>query len=170
MANPLQPHWLACKRVLRYLKEAVDYGLMFKKSSFLDLVVYSYADWGSDPDDRHSTSGYCVYLGENLTNWSSKKQSVVSKSSAESEYRAMALACTEITWVCYVLTVLKIKLQNAPLLLSDSTSVTAIVTNHVLHSKTKHIEIDIHFVRDKVKKKKKLKLLLCLAMIKLLMY
>ncbi|KAH9658913.1 hypothetical protein KPL70_023664 [Citrus sinensis] len=153
MASPLQPHWLACKRVLRYLKETIDYDLSFRKSDSFDLVAYSDADWGSDPDDRRSTSGYCIYLGDNLVSWSSKKQSVVSKSSAESEYRAMALACTEITWICSVLKEINVKLSCTPLLLSNSTSAAAIATNPILHSKTKHIEIDIHFVRDMVEKK-----------------
>ncbi|KAH9704463.1 retrovirus-related pol polyprotein from transposon RE1 [Citrus sinensis] len=126
--------------------------LMLKSESF-DLIAYSNADWGSDPDDRRSTSGYCIYLSDNLVSWSSKKQSVVSKSSAESEYRAMALACAEITWICSVLKEINVKLSCTPLLLSDSTSAAAIATNPVLHSKTKHIEIDIHFVRDMVEKK-----------------
>ena len=153
MANPLQPHWTACKRVLRYLKETIDYGLTFKKSDSFDLIAYSDADQGSDPDDRRSTSGYCVYLGNNLISWSSKKQSVVSNSSAESEYRAMALAGAEITWICSLLKELGIKLNYTPLLLSDSISATVIATNPVRHCKTKHIEIDIHFIRDKVEKK-----------------
>ena len=153
MANPLQPHWTAYKRVLRYLKETVDYGMIFKKSDFLDIIAYSDADWRSEPDDKRSTSGYCIYLGDNLISWSSKKQSVVSKSSVESEYRAMALASAEITWICSVLKELGVKLNCTPLLLSDSTSAAAIATNPVLHSKTKHIEIDIHFVRDKIEKK-----------------
>ena len=153
MASSLQPHWIDCKRVLRYLKETVDYSLNFKKSGSFDLVAHSDADWGSDLDGRRSTNGYCIYLGDNLVSWSSKKQSVVSKSSAESKYRGMALACAEITWICSVLKEINVKLSCTPLLLSDSTSKAAIATNLVLHSKTKHIEIDIHFVRDKVEKK-----------------
>lgn len=105
-------------------------------------------------DDRRSTSEYCMYLSENLISWSSKKQNVISKSSAEFEYRAMALACSDLTWICLLLKELDIKLKITPLLLSDSTSATNIATNPVLHSKTKHIEIGIHFVRDKVEKKK----------------
>ena len=127
--------------------------MTFKKSDSFDLIAYSDADWGSDPDDRRSTSGYCVFLSDNLISWSSKKQSVVSKSSAESEYRAMALASAEVTWICSLLQELGLKLNCTPLLLSDSTSAAAIATNPVLHSKTKHIEIDVHFIRDKVEKK-----------------
>ena len=66
MVNPLQPHWTTCKRVLIYLKETIDYGLVFKKSDCLDLIAYSDADWGSDPNDRRSTRAYCIYLGDNL--------------------------------------------------------------------------------------------------------
>lgn len=110
-------------------------------------------------DDKRSTSEYCVYLSEYLISWSSKKQNVTSKSSAEFEYRTMALACSELTLVCLVLKELDIKLKITPLLLSDSTSATAIATNPVLYSKTKHIEICIHFMRH-----------LYLALIKLLMF
>ncbi|KAH9687881.1 Integrase catalytic domain-containing protein [Citrus sinensis] len=119
----------------------------------VNKLTYSDADWGSDPDDRRSTSGYCIYLGDNLISWSSKKQTVVSKSSAESEYRAMALASAEITWICSLLKELGVRLNCTPMLLTDSTSAAAIATNPVLHSKTKHIEINIHFFRDKVEKK-----------------
>ena len=153
MANPLQAYQTACKWVLRYLKETIDYGLIFKKSDSFDLIAYSNPDWGSDSDNRRSTSSYCVYLGDNLISWSSKKQSVVSNSSAESEYRVMALAGVEITWICSLLKELGIKLNCTPLLLNDSTSAAAIATNPILHSKTKHIQINIHFIRDKVKKK-----------------
>ena len=136
MSNSLQPHWTACKRVLRYVKETIDYGLTFKKSDSFDLIAYSDADWGSDPDDRRSTSGYYVYLGDNLISSSSKKQSVVSKSSVEFEYRAMALTSAEVTWICSLLKELGIKLSCTPMLLTDSTSVATIATNPVLHSKT----------------------------------
>ncbi|KAH9660135.1 hypothetical protein KPL70_024106 [Citrus sinensis] len=153
MANPLQPHWTSCKGVLRYLKETIDYGISLKKSDSFDLVVYSNADLENDPDNRRSTSGYCVYLSDNLISWSSKKQSVLFKSLAESEYKAMTLACAKITWICYILKELDVKLNCTALLLSDSTSAAAIATNLVLHFKTKHIEIDIHFVGDKVEKK-----------------
>ena len=130
-----------------------QYGISLKKSNSLDLVVYSNAYLGNDPDNRRSTSGYCVYLGDNLISWSSMKQSVVFKSSSESEYRAMTLPCAKITWICSIRKELGVKLNCTSLLLSDSTSATVIATKLVLHSKTKHIEIDINFFGDKVEKK-----------------
>ncbi|KAH9693065.1 retrovirus-related pol polyprotein from transposon RE1 [Citrus sinensis] len=150
MSDPRQPHWIACKRVLRYLKNTGNMCLQFKKSEHLDLVAYTDADWASDPDDRRSISGYCVFLGDNLVAWSSRKQGMVARSTAESEYRAMALCTTEITWINSLFDELKIEMQRTPMILSDSTSAAAIATNPVYHSKTKHFEIDLHFIRDKV--------------------
>ncbi|KAH9718111.1 retrovirus-related pol polyprotein from transposon RE1 [Citrus sinensis] len=152
MSDPRQPHWVACKRVLRYLKNTMNMCLSFKKSEHLDLIAYTDADWATDPDDRRSISGYCVYLGDNLVAWSSRKQGMVARSTAESEYRAMALCSTEITWINCLLGELKMEVENVPIILCDSTSAAAIAANPVYHSRTKHFEIDIHFLRDKVTK------------------
>ena len=92
-------HIIACKRVLRYLKETKDYGLKFSSEGEMKLTGYTNADWAYDIDDRKSTGAYCIYLGRNLISWSSKKQSVVVRSSAESEYKALASASTEISWI-----------------------------------------------------------------------
>ncbi|KAH9714143.1 reverse transcriptase Ty1/copia-type domain-containing protein [Citrus sinensis] len=152
MSNPRQSHWIACKTVLRYLKNTMNMCLRIKKSEYFDLIAYTDADWASDPDDRRSISGYCVYLGNNLVAWSSRKQGVVARSTAESEYRAMALCSAEITWISSLLTELELKIQGTPMILSDSTSAAAIAANPVYHSRTKHFEIDLHFIRDKVMK------------------
>ena len=96
---PTLEHLMACKRVLRYLKETHDYGLKFGVEGELTLTGYTDADWACDIDDRKSVGAYCIYLGNNLISWSSKKQSVVTRSSAESEYRSLAAACAEITWL-----------------------------------------------------------------------
>ncbi|KAH9667197.1 retrovirus-related pol polyprotein from transposon RE1 [Citrus sinensis] len=152
MSDPRQPHWVACKRVLMYLKNTMNMCLSFKKSKHLDLIAYTDADWTTDPNDRRSISGYCVYLGDNLVAWSSRKQGIVARSTVESEYRAMALCSTEITWINSLLGELKMEVENVPIILSDSTSAAAIAANPVYHSRTKHFEIDFHFLRDKVTK------------------
>ncbi|KAH9726247.1 retrovirus-related pol polyprotein from transposon RE1 [Citrus sinensis] len=150
MSDPRQSHWTACKRVLRYLKSTGNMCLKFQKSEHLDLIAYTDADWASDQDDRRSISGYCVFLGDNLVAWSSRKQGMVARSTAESEYRAIALCTTEITWISSLFGELEIDMQRVLMILSDSTSAAAIATNPVYHSKTKHFEIDLHFIRDKV--------------------
>ncbi|KAH9752991.1 retrovirus-related pol polyprotein from transposon RE1 [Citrus sinensis] len=99
VSSPTLQQLMACKRVLRYLKETQEYGLKFVREGDMKLTAFTDADWGSDLDDRRSVGAYCVYLGNNLISWSSKKQSVVTKSSAESEYRALAAAVSEITWL-----------------------------------------------------------------------
>ena len=126
--------------------------LSFKKFEHLDLIAYTDVDWATDPNDRRSISGYCVYLGDNLVAWSSRKQGIIAKSTTELKYRAMTLCSTEITWINSLLGELKMEVENVPIIISDSTSAAAIAANPVHHSRTKHFEIDFHFLRDKVTK------------------
>jgi histone deacetylase 1/2 len=149
---PTDIHYRAVKRILRYLKGTLYHGLVFHSSPNLDLVVYTDADWASCPDDRKSTGGYCAFLGSNLVSWSSSKQGVVSRSSAESEYRALADGAAEVKWLETLLGELKHPLKSPPLLLSDNISATYLAANPVFHARTKHVEIDHHFVRDRVVK------------------
>jgi len=95
MHDPRERHLAALKRILRYVRGTLDLGLHIRASSQSDLVVYSDADWAGCPDTRKSTSGYAVFLGDNLVSWSSKRQNTVSRSSAEAEYRAVANAVAE---------------------------------------------------------------------------
>ncbi|XP_051229419.1 uncharacterized mitochondrial protein AtMg00810-like [Lolium perenne] len=101
MHAPQDAHWVAVKRILRYVCGTMGYGLSLhaSPSTSTDLVAYSDADWAGCPDTRRSTSGYCVYLGSSLVSWSSKRQPTVSRSSAEAEYRAVANAVAECTWL-----------------------------------------------------------------------
>ncbi|XP_062074863.1 uncharacterized mitochondrial protein AtMg00810-like [Humulus lupulus] len=99
MQSPTDLHWLAVKRLLRYLKGTPHFGLHFSRSSDFSLQCFTDADWASCPDDRRSTSGFCIFLGDNLVSWSSSKQKVVSRSSTEAEYRSIANGTAELTWL-----------------------------------------------------------------------
>ncbi|KAL0539391.1 hypothetical protein IC582_023603 [Cucumis melo] len=96
MHSPKHTYWQLVKRILRYLKGVLYHGLWFRKSDNMSLVGFADADWASDPDDRKSTSGLCVYFLNNLISWCSKKQSIISRSSTEVEYRCLALLATEL--------------------------------------------------------------------------
>jgi hypothetical protein len=99
MHTPRDAHWTAVKRILRYIHGSMDLGLTISASPSVDIVAYSDADWAGCPDTRCSTSFYCVYLGSSLISWSSKRQPIISQSSAEAEYRAMANTVVESTWL-----------------------------------------------------------------------
>ena len=99
MHAPRDSHWTLVKRILRYIRGTMSLGLTLTASTSLEMVAYSDADWAGCPDTRRSTSGYCVYLGPSLVSWSSKRQPTVSRSSAEAEYRAVANAVAECTWL-----------------------------------------------------------------------
>ncbi|XP_047949460.1 secreted RxLR effector protein 161-like [Salvia hispanica] len=149
MANPLDSHWKAVKRILRYLAGSSDYGLHILPSSF-SLTGFSDSDWGADLDDRRSITGYCVYFGKTLISWCSKKQTVVSRSSTEAEYRSLAQVTCELSWLKSLHEELKIKYLKPPTVWVDNISTISLASNPVLHSRTKQIELDVHFVRDKV--------------------
>lgn len=150
MHDPRESHLHALKRVLRYVKGTISHGLRLYKSKTNDMVAYSDADWAGCPSTRRSTSGYCVFLGDNLVSWSSKRQDVISRSSAEAEYRGVANAVSEATWLRTLLLEMKIPVQRATVVYCDNISTIYMSSNPVKHQRTKHVEIDIHFVREKV--------------------
>ncbi|KAJ0550087.1 putative RNA-directed DNA polymerase [Helianthus annuus] len=151
MHEPHDPHYAFMKRILRYIQGTLDYGIRMTRSNTQSLVAYSDADWGGCPDSRRSTSGYCVFLGNNLLSWSSKRQPTVSRSSAEAEYRGVANAVAEVTWLRNLLLELHVPLLQASVVFCDNVSAVYLSDNPVQHQRTKHIEIDIHFVREKVR-------------------
>jgi transposase InsO family protein len=147
--NPTSVHLTAAKRVLRYLKGTVDFGLHYTKGS-LQLNGFCDSDWAGSPDDRKSTTGYGIYLGPCLISWAAKKQAVVAKSSTEAEYRSMALTVAEMYWLRMLLKELHIVLHVMPCLWVDNIGALSLASNPVYHARTKHIEVDYHFIREKI--------------------
>jgi hypothetical protein len=150
MHDPRESHLTAMKRILRYLRGMPDYGLLLRRSRSTDLVVYTDADWASCPDTRRLTSGYAVFLGDNLVSWSAKRQTVVSRYSAEAEYRVVANGVAEATWLHQLLLELQVAPSRCTLVYCDNISAVYLSNNPVQHQRTKHVEIDLHFVREKV--------------------
>ncbi|GJW54145.1 ribonuclease H-like domain-containing protein [Tanacetum coccineum] len=150
MHDPREPHLYSLKRILRYVQGTLNYGLQLFSSSITDLVAYSDADWAGCPTTRRSTFGYCVFLGNNLLSWSSKRQPMLSRSSAEAKYRGVANVVAETCWLRNLLHELHTPLSFVMLVYCDNVSAIYLSCNPVQHQRTKHIEIDIHFVRDLV--------------------
>nr|KYP45329.1 Retrovirus-related Pol polyprotein from transposon TNT 1-94 [Cajanus cajan] len=149
LANPRIQHYKAAQRVLRYLKGCPGKAIFFSRSSSLQLMDFSDADWGGCPDTRRSVSGYCFFLGHSLISWRSKKQLTVARSSSEAEYRALASASCELQWLSYLLFDLHVTCSKAAVLYCDNQSALHIVANPVFHERTKHLEIDWHVVRER---------------------
>ena len=152
MFAPTTIHLVAAKRILRYLQGTLNHGIAFT-SGPLHLSAYIDADWAANPDDRRFTSGYLVYIGSNPITWLAKKQPTISRSSTESEYRALAIASAELCWIRTLLKDLGIFLTHTPILWYDNVSALAIASNPVFHAQTKHIEVNFHFVRERVLRK-----------------
>jgi histone deacetylase 1/2 len=151
---PRCAHWSAVKRILRYVKGTLSHGLLLRPSSTLPLLsAFSDADWAGDPDDRRSTGGFAIFYGGNLISWSARKQATVSRSSTESEYKSLANATAELIWVQALLGELGVIQRRPPVLWCDNIGATYLSANPVFHARTKHIEIDFHFVRERVARK-----------------
>jgi hypothetical protein len=150
LSSPTQTHYDTACRVVRYLKGSPGRGLLFRRDAQLQLLGFTDADWAGCLDSRRSTSGYCFFLGSSLISWRAKKQHTVSRSSSKAEYRALSFASCELQWLVYLLKDLQVKCVKPPILYCDNQSALHIVANPVFHERTKHLEIDCHFVREKL--------------------
>ncbi|GKB87554.1 ribonuclease H-like domain-containing protein [Tanacetum coccineum] len=151
LAGGLQePHFAALKRILRYVKGTMDFGLQLYASATTSLVGYTDADWAGCTSTRMSTSRFYVFLGDNLLSWSAKRHRTLSRSNTEAEYRYVANVIAETAWLRNLLREIHSPLSTVTLVYCDNVSAVYMSANPIQHQRTKHIEIDIHFVRDMV--------------------
>nr|GEX31500.1 Gag/Pol polyprotein [Tanacetum cinerariifolium] len=166
MHAPTENHWFAVKRILRYLHGMVEHGMLIRCSSSstlqafndvlwkgnldISLEAFSDADWAGDLDDRRSTGGFAIYLGSNFISWTVRKQRTVSRSSTEVKYKVLADTVAELTWLQALLNELGIRSSSTPILWCDNLGATYLSANPIFHARTKHVEIDYHFVWEKV--------------------
>ncbi|WZZ35042.1 hypothetical protein YC2023_018443 [Brassica napus] len=150
MQAPKVHHWKMVDRILRYLSGTAGQGVKMGCNGSTEVVGYCDADWAGDRVDRRSTTGYCTFIGGNLVTWKSKKQKVISCSSAEAEYRAMLKLTNELVWIKGILKHLEIE-QTTPMTMHcDNQAAIHIASNSVFHERTKHIEVDCHKVRQMI--------------------
>ncbi|KAG7543242.1 Reverse transcriptase RNA-dependent DNA polymerase [Arabidopsis thaliana x Arabidopsis arenosa] len=147
---PKASHLKAAYKVIHYLKGTIGLGLFYSATSDLCLKAYIDAYWNSCQDSRRSTSGYCMFLGDSLISWKSRKQDVCSASSTESEYRVMAMGSKEIAWLVKLLNEFQVPQSKHVPLFCDSTAAIHIANNSVFHERTKHVKNDCHITRDRI--------------------
>ncbi|GJR54038.1 retrovirus-related pol polyprotein from transposon TNT 1-94 [Tanacetum coccineum] len=165
-SNPVKYRQVVVKRILRYLHGTVKHGMLIRRSSgstlqaFIDVLwkgnpdtsleALSDADWARDSEDQRSTGGFAIYLGSNLISWTAHKQRTVSRSFTKAEYKALSNTVAELTWLQALLNKLGIRSSSTPILWCDNLGSTYLSANLIFHARTKHVEIDYHFVREKV--------------------
>ena len=149
-SSPMQQHWTALKRVMRYLKGTTSYGIMYNKKGSQECICYSDADWAGDVNDRKSTSSYLFQISGGAVTWSSKKQSCVALSTAEAEYVALSSAAQEAVWMRQLTTELQSSPKAPTVMYEDNQSAISMTKNQQFHGKGKHIAIKYHFIREQV--------------------
>ena len=149
-ARPTKEHWLAIKRIIRYLIGTLDCGLFYCKDGSKKCIGFSDADWGGDINDRKSTSGYLFQISGAAVSWRSKKQTCVALSTAEAEYMALASAAQEAIWLRQLTADLNSRQPGATIIFEDNQSAISMAKNPQFHGRTKHIGIKYHFIREQV--------------------
>ena len=147
MSAPQSIHYVVVLRILQYLKGTLFHGLHFSAQSPLILIAYSNANQARDPTNHRSITGYCFLHGFSLISWRNKKQSVVTRSSTETEYRVLADTTSELLWLRWLLLDLGVSTSSATLIYCDNRSAIQIARNDIFLKRTNHIEIDCHLIR-----------------------
>lgn len=150
LESPAKIHWNAVKRILKYLKGTVDYGLTYKTDVDLKLLAFSDADYAGDIKTRRTTTGYVFKLGECTISWCSQKQKVVALSTTESEYIAAAQTIEELIWLERLMRQITSDRIERPTVKLDNQSTTKLLRNPEFHKRSKHIDVKYHFAREKI--------------------
>ena len=150
MQNPKKPHLEAARRILRYVRGTMDYGLFYKKDQDCKIVGYCDADNAGDHDTRLSTTGYFFKIGSGTVSWCSKRKPTISLSTTKTEYRAAAMAAQESTWLMQLMEDLHQPRDYKVSIYCDNRSAICLAENPVFHARTKHVEVHYHFIREKV--------------------
>lgn len=150
MHAPKASHMDAALRLVRYLKTAPGLGILMSSTGGNNLQVFCDADWGSCINSRRSITRYLIKYGDSPVSWKSKKQVTVSRSSTEAEYRAMASTVAEVVWAVGLFQELGVVISLPVPVYSDSTSALQIAANSMFHERTKHFDIDCHFIKEKI--------------------
>ena len=152
MHEPKAVHLQGALRVLAYVKKAPGKGLVYRRNGHLNIEAYLDSSYTRDRGDQKSTSGYCTYVGGNLVTWSNKKQNVVSRSSAEAKYQSMMQTACEMIWLRSLLSEFGFSVDVPMPMHCDNQAAIFIANNPTFHERTKHKEVDCHYVRDMVMK------------------
>ena len=150
MSNPGRIHWKLVKRIFRYLKGTSDFGLVYGSLSDNELVCYCDADWGGDKADRKSTTGCIFLMNGGAISWYTTKQATVALSTTEAEYMAMTEALKEVLWFRTFLSGIGLRCKGPSIIRDDSTGAISLTKTGKHHSRTKHIDIKYHFIRDHI--------------------
>lgn len=153
MEMPRESHWQAVKRVLRYAKGTLNFGLFYAYGENSKLMGYSDSDWGRDLEERNSTTGYVFYFGSTAFTWTSKKQPIVALSSYEAEYVAVSFTVCEAIWLRNLLAGLNHTQEGSTVIYVDNKSTIKLSKNPIQRGRSKHIDTRLHFLRDHVKQK-----------------
>lgn len=152
--SPKKAHWCAVKRILKYVKGTVDYGILFRRDNvYSSITAYSDADFAGDKVSRKSTSGFVLKLGEAPIAWGSQKQKTVALSTTESEYIATCETTKELIWISRFMKSLIGNFNKSSVMYVDNQSAIKLVKNPEYHIRTKHIDIKYHFIREKLEEK-----------------